>query len=171
MFFSILGCNIPQSKSRSKSRLSGIKTNLKPVNKKLSSIKNIDYEFYEIYPGLQKYLNTESDLKEIYSDEKKIICYWYGMNCPYGNTFSEAMKKFKDDEKYRDNYYFRAKEAKRISFSANSEEEMQIKNDYMLAKGAFCIFNPEKKLVFTIHSVGKEEADNMKLILDELIWW
>ncbi|MBQ3644697.1 MAG: hypothetical protein II961_08885 [Candidatus Riflebacteria bacterium] len=171
MIFSVLGCDVPQSKSKSRSRLSGIKTNLKPVDKKLTSVKNIDYEFYEIYPSLQKYINTESDLKEIYSDDKKIVCYWYGMNCPYGNAFSEAMKKFKDDEKYKESYYFRPKEAKRISITAYSEEEMQIKNDYMLAKGSFCIFNPEKNQVLTIHSVGNEEAASIKLILDELLWW
>ena len=173
MFFTILGCDIPQTKSKSrlKSRLNGINTNLKPVNKELSKVHNIDYEFYEIYPGLHKYINTESELNEIYFEGKKIVCYWYGTNCPYGNAFSEAIKKFKDDEHYRDYYYFRGKEARRISISANSEEEMQIKNDFMLAKGEFCIFNPEKKQVLTIHGVGTEEAAQIKNILDELLYW
>ncbi len=171
MFLSILGCDMPQTKSKSKSRLSGIKTNLKPVNKKLNNVKNIEYEFYEIYPGLQNYLNNESELSRIYCDEKKIVCYWYGSNCPYGNAFSDAMKKFIDDKHYKENYYFKGKEATRISISANSEEEMQIKNDFMLAKGAFSIFNPAKQQVFTVHGVGREEASQIKNILDELIDW
>ena len=171
MFFSILGCDVSQNKSKPKSRYSGIKTNLKTINKELSKIKNIDYDFYEIYPSLQKYINTESELKEIYYEGKKIVCYWYGTNCPYGNAFSDAMNKLRDDKNYKDYYYFRAKEAKRISIRADSEEEMQIKNDYMFAKGAFCIFNPEKNQVLTIHGVGREEAAQMKNILDELLYW
>lgn len=160
-----------------------IKSKLKKVDKRVYNIGNVKYVVYELYPELVEYMKNQTELKKIYSEDKKIVSYWYGGNCPYGNAFSDAMKKYIKDEHYSNYYNFNPQtpvySSPHVSWPSDAPQEvidremfkLVLFNDFMTAKGMFSVINPAKNQVFTVDGVGYEEAAQIKNILDELLLW
>lgn len=159
------------------------KTNLKRFDKKLYNVKKVDYKFYELYPEVVNLIKNESEIKNLYSENKKFVVYVVGVGCPYGKAFTDAMDKLvKEDNYYKDYYnFYRMPISYGKSFPsvpADDKEaiekvnkEMQIYRDYMEACGLFSIFNPSTNQVMSLNAVGYDTAEQMKNILDQLLYW
>ena len=144
---------------------------LKSPSKNLASISldNINHSIKPLPDEVVSFLKTSSDYKDIYND-KKVVIYFTGADCPYGNVFEKSIKEYRKNASSNEYYEFQAKSASGIHWY-KSNQEAQVALQFSNLCHEFCVVNPIKKEIFSIDGVGTEEAQKIGTILEQLKNW
>ena len=152
--------------------ISSTKSNkLQPLNKNLVSgnLNNINDFIKPLPEDVINFLKTSSDYREIYND-KKVVIYFTGADCPYGKLFEKSINEFRQYSHSNEYYKFHAEFASGIHWY-KSNQEAQSALQFLNLCHEFCIVNPIKNEIFSIDGVGTEEAQKIGSILEQLKNW
>ncbi len=134
----------------------------------LSGLEGINYSIVDIPGEVMVYLETDK-YKNVPSN-KKIVRYFAGTGCPYGDTFAKAIQPLANSLEYTSKYYFNREKV--ISYKKfKDRKSAQIAMDFERLCKEFCIINPEKSQIFRISGVGFEEAVKLPVIVEQLKNW
>lgn len=135
----------------------------------LTGLDGISYSFTTISPDVVEYLKTSEDYSKFYTKDKKFVIYFIA-NCPYAQMMINAMIPLRNDADMRSKYGFYPQDAMMYKIF-KSVNEQQAYLSFSKSCKEFCIVNPLKNQIFAIDGIGKNEADKVSSIMEQLKEW
>lgn len=126
---------------------------------------------FELSPSTVQYLKTAENYAPYYNSNKKMVVYFTGMGCPYGQSFADAVSRLSSDTIYQPYYSFVAIPMNGGIKVYHSKEEAKNDGDLIRQCHEFCVINPIKEEIYFLDGVGPEEADKLPSILEQLKNW
>lgn len=134
----------------------------------LSALEGIDYAIKDIPDNVMNYL-LNNKFQNV-SKDKKIVRYFAGAGCPYGDAFTNAVRPYSTNSSYSSSYVFYQESLsgfKRFKNKQIAQADIAFEN---LCK-EFCIINISRHQVFRINGVGYQEAAKVPSIIEQLKDW
>ena len=136
----------------------------------LIKLHNVNYSFKKIPDNVIQYLQNNSEYKELYNTNKKIVIYFTGANCPYVQGFDDKINYLQQKTKYNEKYSFvglNASDTKYYKTKEDAKKDIELSN---MCK-EFCIINPNSQEIFSINGVGTNETSQLESIFYQLKDW
>lgn len=154
------------------------------------SLAGQDFVVVELPAETVNFLKTKSEIKDLYNQDKKIVVYLAGLDCPYGQMFQSAVEEEQNKLSNNDYYNFYPLTSTEVAIM-KQEDIDEIKNagyeppegvlneidgnakiDFNHTCSLFCIIKPDKNLVLSFSSgVGRDEAPLLSSWLEQLKSW
>lgn len=159
-------------------------------------LKNVDFSVLYLSPETVSYLKTHSELKDEYTQGKKIIVYPPDAgSCPYGQAFLNYLEETKNEPKNSEKYIFHPRQyrgfstidgvksydeieqLKKEGFNFDSDLIYLTKSDAKLEEGfndtcsIVCIVNTKNNQLISFDGAGPSLGVKMQGILDQLKDW
>ena len=133
------------------------------------SLSDINHSIKPLPEEVINYLKTSSNYKNVYND-KKVVIYFTGADCPYGKVFEKSINEFRKNSSSNVYFKFHTESASGIRwYKSNQEAKAALQFSNLCHE--FCVVNPVKNEIFSIDGVGIEEAQKIGAILEQLKNW
>lgn len=136
----------------------------------LIKLHNVDYSFRKLPNNVIQYLQSNSEYKDLYNTNKRIVIYFTGANCPYVQGFDDKINYLQQKTEYNEKYSFIGINASETKYYKTKQDA---KNDIELYKMCkeFCIINPQKQEIFSINGIGTNETSQLESVFYQLKNW
>jgi len=158
-------------KNENKNKIS--KTN-KPISKETIKLKNLDglgFSFKNIPNSIDNYLKEESEIKEFYNTDKKIVLYfrseWPGFILPEVEL-NEAVKPYISSNIYKKSYNFYNFPVRQ---KRGTREIIEASNEFINSCNIFCIVNPKTKQLFSADVITAKQIEKIGSVIEQLKDW
>lgn len=136
------------------------------------------------------FLKTKSELKDLYNQNKKIVVYLTGLDCPYNQMFQNAVEE--EHNKISNSNFYNFYPLKSTSVSIMKQESIDSirqagytppegvlneidgasKINFIHTCSQFCVIKPDTDLVLAFYSgVGRDESPLLSSLLQQLRNW
>lgn len=125
----------------------------------------------KISSDIVDYLKKSPKYGAYYNANKKFAIYFTGANCPYAQTFVNAMNSIVNNSAAQQYYNFFPIDVNQGAQRFSSMEEAQKDVNFNNLCHEFCIVNPKSNELFYFDGIGEEEAAKLPTLFADLKNW
>ncbi|MBO6088455.1 hypothetical protein J6P92_08950 [bacterium] len=138
---------------------------------KITGLDGLGFSFKNIPNSIDNYLKTESEIKDYYNADKKIVLYfrseWPGFTLPE-KELESAVRPYMTNNLYRDSYNFYNFPVKQIT---GTREIIEASNEFINSCNIFCIVNPKTKQLFSADRISSKQIEKIGSVIEQLKDW